>query len=650
MKTFATAILFTHVAISSWAQTMHVKVPNYSTFTPTQTVSSGVQDKLSSPKAKEHPEYGVLPYNAPCSNCFELLDKRTETSRVFVDAKDESHIYSQQSQLPVSYKEVANGPWLTIDHRLKPTGNEVYVAAKQPVPTTLDLKQKQTSLNLNGFEFAFNQNLALYFVSASGSKLTFPKPDYNNYTIGEEGLKVYNAWPGIEMHQQFRTGEVEATYVIRQPLKLPVTTGYMVIEDHFTLPTGYTFSESPNGTRLPGELFQGDYELRNTKGELLAIYSKPVYFDTRVYGSLATYRLLQSGNNYTLEMLIPVEWLQRTDNVYPIYIDPVVYGVNKLGNYNQSGLGGANLGFTSKALGTCDYHLNVSMPANNVPVDVYAELEYRLTFDISCGSPPLPAPFCTFSQAKMEVLCDSCGTSSGLLACDPAQPPYTGTCTTDSNLVPTAAPLSMKNIDATYLSCFPYQTTNYSIDFTLKNTDSTCGDVCGYLCARGTMWRMTVEARTCPDSTAITQNGDTLFCYTANGVQWYLNDSLIPGATSPYLVATQNGIYSALITDNVGCISPSYPYTYTVNTGLTYIANNYIRLFPNPASNSISVSLGLGIIQSVHVKDLTGRKVITVTNNNKTVETLDISSIQNGMYIIEVVTLQGHFTGRFIKQ
>ena len=31
--------------------------------------------------ARKHPEHGILPYNAPCTDCIELIEKRTPDSR-----------------------------------------------------------------------------------------------------------------------------------------------------------------------------------------------------------------------------------------------------------------------------------------------------------------------------------------------------------------------------------------------------------------------------------------------------------------------------------------------------------------------------------------------------------------------------------------
>lgn len=205
------------------------------------------------------------------------------------------------------------------------------------------------------------------------------------------------------------------------------------------------------------------------------------------------YQLLKDGKNYTLKMLVPVEWLNRADNTYPITIDPTVSGFTKIGDFTNVGLS-AQMGFTTLALGSCNYNMNVSVPGKSELTEVYVDLEYTLTFDNTCGTPPLPPPFCTFSQVTMEVRSDDCGTTTGLLACNPALPPFTGTCTTNPILVPGASAVHVTNFVPNYLNCYAPQCPDYDIPLTLLNRDSICGDVCGYLCARGNMWQTTIEA------------------------------------------------------------------------------------------------------------------------------------------------------------
>ncbi len=482
---------------------MHVKQPNFKSFGKDEKQSSEVLDKKSSATAKQHPEYGITPYNAQCTQCVELLDKRTMTSRQFVDAYDEGHIYSQQSYFPLHYKKSENDIWRTIDQRLHPTAPGIYEATNQPVPTKYDANRNVTSLTEKGFEFEFNKNLSMYFFDENTVYTQQEPANYDNSTIGEEGLEVKNVWNGITMQQLFSAGQVKTSFVISAPLQLPISKGWMVIEDHFTLPEGFTFQEtSTTGHEVNKDLYQGDYVVKNAAGETLITYEKPVYVDARAWGMHGFYKLIQTGNKYTLQMFVPFSWLTRPDNVYPIVIDPNVYGATLRGSFSQSGGVSANLGFTTMSLGACPYHLDVRVPGQSTIINTYVDVEYSLTFDNTCGNPPLPSPYCTFSQASMEVMSDECGTSTGVLSCRPRTGPQIGTCTTDSNLVPGANALQFAGLLPG--SCIAPQCPDYVVNFTLLNRDSTCGDVCGYLCARGNFWRMTVEA--CQLQGSITQD------------------------------------------------------------------------------------------------------------------------------------------------
>ncbi|HLP50961.1 MAG TPA: T9SS type A sorting domain-containing protein [Chitinophagales bacterium] len=492
MKNTITLLCTTLLVFSLQAQ-MHVKKFNTTTFNRDQKTASTLLDKNSSAQAKQHPEYGVRPVNAQCVECVELIDKRTIDSRLFIDPKKEGHTYSQQSFFPLHYKKTPNDMWRTIDARLRPQSQGVYTADNQPVPTKCDLNKKLTSLNERGFEFEFNKDLSLHFFDDNTLYTQKQNGDYSNYTIGEEGLNVKNIWPGIEMEQLFSAGQVKTNFVIAAPLQLPISHGWMVIEDHFTLPANISIVEEPNGSHTAEGYFRGDYLLKNEKGETLITYEKPVYIDTKVFGMHGVYNLLRDGNNYTLQMLIPIEWLNKPDNTYPLTIDPIVYGVTKNGDFTSTGFPSGSMGFTSMALGSCDYNMTVLVPGKSQITNSYVDVEYTLTYDNTCGTPPLPPPFCTFSQVSMEVKNNQCNTTSGLLSCNPANPPYTGTCTTDSNLVPGASALNITGFVPNYLGCIAPQCAMYEVTFTLKNRDSICGDMCGYLCARGNMWRMTVE-------------------------------------------------------------------------------------------------------------------------------------------------------------
>lgn len=496
MKRIILTLSIIVLAVAAMAQ-MHVKQPNFTSFNTDKKQVTPTLLQNSTAKAKQHPEFGVLPYTAQCSECVELIDQRTINSRQFINPNYEGQTYSQSSYFPLHYQKFEGDVWHTIDSRLRPDARNkgVYVAANQPVPTKCDLNKKTASVTEQGFEFEFSKNLTCYFFDENSVYTKAETGNYANYTIGEEGLNVKNLWSGIDLQQIFTTGEIKTNFVIPAPLQLPVKSGWMVIEDHFTLPSGYTFEESKHGDHLADGGYRGDYLVRNEKGDTLVMYEKPIYIDAKAFGMHGIYKLLKNGNDYTLQIMVPVEWLNKPDHTYPIMIDPIVFGITKIGNFRLAGLS-ANMGFTSMALGSCDYNMTVQVPGMSTLTNTYVDLEYQLTYDNTCGVPALPPPFCTFSQVTMEVRNDSCNTTTGLLACNPANPPFTGTCTTDPNLVPGANAILINSFVPNYLQCIEPQCPAYTIAFTLKNRDSVCLDQCGYLCARGNLWRMTVEACT----------------------------------------------------------------------------------------------------------------------------------------------------------
>lgn len=489
-------VLVVFAACEAFSQGMSVKQFNFTTFDTVKQFKPEVMARQTSVQGRQHPEYGILPYDAQCGNCVELIDKRTATTRLFINPYQPNHSYSQSSYFPLHYND--GSKWRTIDSRLQPDKlqKNVYTAAQQPIPTKLDLNRQSSSIHIGRLDFEFNRNLTMYYMADNGETTQAAKGDYKTYSVGKDGLLVKNMWPGMDMQQVYKTGRIKTSFVLSAPLTLPMQSGFMVIEDHFTLPAGYTVSETGAGKYLTDGSYQGDYVITDKSGNAVVVYGKPVFYDALAWGMHGSYKLIQEDNNYTLQMFVPVSWLSLSTHTYPIIIDPIVSGVSDTGHFKQTGLPSAVLAFTTKAFGSCDYHLSDTVPGMSKLTNAYVDIEYDLQFDASCANFTQPSPFCTFTQASMEVLCDTCNKTTGQLLCNPPGPPFTGTCTTDPNLVPGAGPILINNFVPNYLSCLQPQCPDYIIDFTLKNRDSICGDVCGYLCAEGTIWRMTIEACT----------------------------------------------------------------------------------------------------------------------------------------------------------
>jgi hypothetical protein len=74
-----------------------------------------------------------------------------------------------------------------------------------------------------------------------------------------------------------------------------------------------------------------------------------------------------------------------------------------------------------------------------------------------------------------------------------------------------------------------------------------------------------------------------------------------------------------------------------------------IKVYPNPASNTVYFSLGDETLSRTEIKiiDLSGKTMIIKTLDHE--GSIDISSLNNGLYLIQIKTGEKVFTRKFIK-
>jgi hypothetical protein len=88
-------------------------------------------------------------------------------------------------------------------------------------------------------------------------------------------------------------------------------------------------------------------------------------------------------------------------------------------------------------------------------------------------------------------------------------------------------------------------------------------------------------------------------------------------------------------------------------TGIIQVVeNDDIRIYPNPASNSLTIHHGMyQQLASVRVYDMFGKKTLdqTLDNDNST-QTFDITGLPKGIYSIEICAGEKSLTKRFVKE
>lgn len=77
------------------------------------------------------------------------------------------------------------------------------------------------------------------------------------------------------------------------------------------------------------------------------------------------------------------------------------------------------------------------------------------------------------------------------------------------------------------------------------------------------------------------------------------------------------------------------------------LSSNDMRLFPNPVTSNLNIKLSENAsITSIQIVDINGRSVLNINDN---FETINVSGLQSGLYILNLETSKGSITKRFIK-
>jgi hypothetical protein len=163
--------------------------------------------------------------------------------------------------------------------------------------------------------------------------------------------------------------------------------------------------------------------------------------------------------------------------------------------------------------------------------------------------------------------------------------------------------------------------------------------------------RLKVEVVGNPTQSCETQTNTTV----ANGWQVmefdFNNQASGTAAFNPAYVFNMASIFFNFGTDGATAGSKTYYFdnvSYGTALGINDFNENSFKMYPNPATNDLTVS-GLSTIENVAVYNLLGQEVINKRPNSNEV-TLDVSNLQNGVYIIKTLSDGKIASSKFVKE
>jgi hypothetical protein len=146
----------------------------------------------------------------------------------------------------------------------------------------------------------------------------------------------------------------------------------------------------------------------------------------------------------------------------------------------------------------------------------------------------------------------------------------------------------------------------------------------------------------------ITQNGDTLYATTAPNYQWYLNDTIITGATSQNYFITQSGNYSVITTTDSCTFISNIIETGCLCVGISEIDfSKKITLYPNPATTTLTLTTEQTIKNAeLKIMDAIGQEVYhSIFDIERS--SFDISQFPTGLYYLTLQSAEGTATKKF---
>lgn len=702
--------------------------PNVLTLDPTPaTEISPEMIGMTNLEGRQHPEFGIPVANMP-ENTFELINKRTQFSRTFVEHGTRgTHIYVQTGLQPLHYMHL--GRWLSYDNHLEQTAYVVYSTKSMPQKTVINTEEHSITIERNGPGdiFRFGQ-ITLKHVSATGIETSLGPADWTHVTVGVNGMHITDAWNDIDFEIIFppdviTLAECKTNIIIKGPL--PFSEGELVIVD------GVEFTDMSVSSIESTVVFQSTTETEKeiTFHPIVVVDNS----DNRNAFTIGSYDFDITPTGASLSMSVPLSWLQAPERVYPIVIDPLVTSTAALAaGSKDSGYGGSYC-VGGNAANNCTYVLSAALPSNATITGATFNMVTQSNTTAACGS-------CYMIEQGIQIF-GPCGVSPSPVlfwTCLLAAPgTCTGTALDMSDLVtcltPTCDSTVQFDIQTSYCYCsnngtdcvapLPCQRLNsFSVTIEGYTVEATGGiytigcwenqtldpvaqyGVPGYTYTwstgettptivfnaggvSGTFTRTCTVTDACGISVTVTFTINTvcglpidIIEYTGEWDSEQVNLVWKTETESNNDYFTVERSYDGLNFSNIGKVdghgTTTIPQDYSFEDRNPCIGTNYYRLFqtdfngnidtigtiavevipnidaslwPNPANDELNLSIAAQGEYWIEIFDMYGKRV-TEPIESEAFQTIDISSLTEGVYMVNIVSETKKVLKKFIKE
>lgn len=357
----------------SFSQEMKSYEGNYTSFRDRSPKITEELKEMTPLEFHSNPEFGILPYDAPCSDCYELIHKRTDTTKYFVENGTFGGKFYAQTLLG-TFHYVESGYTKSYHGYIQEINNDFYAGYNQDTPTFIDLSTKTTGFILGNERFSFNNNLTLDLVKINGSVVSLGIADWSVRTIGENGMRIINAWPNIDITIDFGLDRIKTNYIIKASIGNLSDVKYLRFSDEFILPQGTSIQPGETEYFDTDNNRIGDYTITNSTNQELFTIHPAFGFDASGMSENSRSFFYELNNNQ-LATFVPVQdWLATSSIVYPVTIDPQV---NSTATFTGGQMSFQYNGAWCGLAGSCNYNLVVARPPNSTITGTTFSMQYQ---------------------------------------------------------------------------------------------------------------------------------------------------------------------------------------------------------------------------------------------------------------------------------
>jgi PKD repeat protein len=170
------------------------------------------------------------------------------------------------------------------------------------------------------------------------------------------------------------------------------------------------------------------------------------------------------------------------------------------------------------------------------------------------------------------------------------------------------------------------------------------------------VWDYTVNPAVA-DYTEVIQAGEVSFAVTTenfDSLVWDFGDGTNSTETNPIHTYAASGSYTVTLTVIKCGKSNSQSKTIEIDTTLTtaiFTLENDIRIYPNPTSNLLNITLNRTFKNiKVVLYDTKGFAVSTKEFQDLSALSIDISTFSSGTYLLKITADQNMFTSKILKK